>query len=347
MASIRKRGNKYHVQVRRVGQASVTKSFLEARDARAWARLMEVRADKGALLADPKILKQTTLGEILAKYRDTVSPKKRSHEIERIVLSAFLLHPICRRRLTELRPEDFATYRDERLREVKPSTIRRQLAIVKHALEVARSEWSIPLQHNPLAKLQVNGVDQRRERRLRPGEEDKILWAAKACRNPLIRSIVRLALETAMRRGEILAIKQQHVDFEARMLVIPDAKNGYTETIPISDEAAALLRSCLGPNERLFPVTANAFKLAWNRLRRRAGSSDLHFHDLRHEAISRLFEKGLTVPEVARISRHRDARMLFRYAHADQKRILEKINPAPLFVRNTSPHARAEALGSS
>ncbi|MGB8633557.1 MAG: site-specific integrase, partial [Xanthobacteraceae bacterium] len=68
MASIRKRGNKYHVQVRRVGQASITKSFLERKDAQAWARLMEVRADKGLLLADPKILKQTTLGEVLGRY---------------------------------------------------------------------------------------------------------------------------------------------------------------------------------------------------------------------------------------------------------------------------------------
>jgi hypothetical protein len=101
---------------------------------------MEVKADKGILLADPKILKHTTLGAILARYRDTVSPKKRSHETERLVLSAFLLHPICRRRLAELRPEDFATYRDERLLEVKPST-------------------GISLPQNPLAKLQINGVD--------------------------------------------------------------------------------------------------------------------------------------------------------------------------------------------
>jgi hypothetical protein len=89
MASIRKRGNKYHVQVRRVGQASVTKSFHELKDAKAWARLMEVKADKGIVLADPKILKHTTLGAILTKYRDTVSPQKRSRETERLVLSAF------------------------------------------------------------------------------------------------------------------------------------------------------------------------------------------------------------------------------------------------------------------
>jgi hypothetical protein len=68
MASIRKRGNKYHVQVRRVGQASITKSFHELKDAKAWTRLMEVKADKGMLLADPKILKHTTLGAILGRY---------------------------------------------------------------------------------------------------------------------------------------------------------------------------------------------------------------------------------------------------------------------------------------
>lgn len=339
MASIRKRGNKYHVQVRRVGQASVTKSFLERKDARAWARLMEVRADKGLLLTDPKVLKQTTLGEVLGRYRDTVSPKKRSHETERIVLSAFLLHPICRRRLTELRPEDFATYRDERLRDVKPITVRRQLAIVKHALEVAPSEWSIPLQDNPLRKLQINGVDQRRERRLRPGEEERIIKAAETCRNPLIRSIVRLALQTAMRRGEMLAIRIEHVDYEARTLLIPDTKNGHRRTIPLSNDAIALLRSCAKASDRLFPVTANALKLAWVRVRQRAHSHDLRFHDLRHEAISRLFEKGLTVPEVALISGHRDVRIFFRYVHANKKLVLEKIN-------SSSPLAVSERIGT-
>jgi hypothetical protein len=171
MASIRKRGNKYQVQVRRIRQASTSKSFHQLKDAKAWARLMEVKADKGDLLADPKILKQTTLAEIVRRYRDTISPRKRSCDTERLVLSAFLLHPICRRRLSELRSEDFAAYRDERLREVKPSTVRRQLAIIKHVLAIARDEWSVPIQGNPLTRLQFNGADQRRERRLRLGEQ--------------------------------------------------------------------------------------------------------------------------------------------------------------------------------
>ena len=79
---------------------------------------------------------------------------------------------------------------------------------------------------------------------------------------------------------------------------------------------------------RVFPISANAFRLAWDRLRERAGVTDLHFHDLRHEAISRFFEKGLNVPEVALISGHRDPRMLFRYTHPLREQIRLKIESA-------------------
>jgi integrase len=326
MASIRKRGNKYQVQVRRIGQASTSKSFHELKDAKAWARLMEVKADKGDLLADPKILKQTTLAEIVRRYRCTISPRKRSCDTERLVLSAFLLHPICRLRLAELRSEDFAAYRDERLRKVKPSTVRRQLAIIKHALEVARDEWSVPIQGNPLTRLRFNGADQRRERRLRPGEQGALHAAARACRNRLIAPIIIVALETAMRRGEILALKRHHIDFDKRTLLIPESKNGRARTIPLSIPAIELLSKHCATDGRLFPITANAFRLAWERVKRRAGIEDLHFHDLRHEAISRFFEKGLSVPEVALISGHRDLRMLLRYTHPMSAGILKKLD---------------------
>jgi integrase len=326
MASIRKRGNKYQVQVRRIRQASTSKSFHELKDAKAWARLMEVKADKGDLLADPKILKQTTLAEIVRRYRDTISPRKRSCDTERLVLSAFLLHPICRRRLSELRSEDFASYRDERLTEVKPSTVRRQLAIIKHVLAVARDEWSVPIQSNPLTRLQFNGADQRRERRLRLGEQERLLVSARQCRNQLIAPIVILALETAMRRGELLAIKNEHIDISKRSLLIPESKNGRARTIPLSIPALELLNAYAAREGRLFPISPNGFRLAWERVKRRAGIVDLHFHDLRHEAISRFFERGLSIPEVALISGHRDLRMLLRYTHPFAERILKKLD---------------------
>jgi integrase len=74
----------------------------------------------------------------------------------------------------------------------------------------------------------------------------------------------------------------------------------------------------------------DAFRLAWERVRRRADLQDLHFHDLRHEALSRFFEMGLTTPEVASISGHRDLRMLFRDSHPMRQRVLEVINRASL-----------------
>jgi integrase len=174
--------------------------------------------------------------------------------------------------------------------------------------EIARDEWGLPIRQNPVGKLKLKGTDKRRERRLRDGELDKLLHAAWRCRSPLIACIIRVAVETCLRRGEILSIVKQHIDPGRQSLLVPDTKNGDPRIIPLSADALAILQTCWGEraDHKLFPMTANAFRLAWERVKRRAGISDLRFHDLRHEAISRLFEKGLTVPEVAMISGHRD-----------------------------------------
>jgi integrase len=327
MATIRRRRGKYEVQIRRSGLPHVSRSFHALTDARTWARQMEVQADRGDLPADPKALQKVILGELVARYRDTVSIRKRGYDVERIVLDAFLRHPICKRRLSEITATDFAQYRDERLDSVKPATLKRQLGPIRNLFNVARDEWGLPIRENPLAKLKFNAIDQRRERRLRPGELDKLIKTARSRRNPLIAPIIRLALETGMRRGEMLAVRRRHVDFAKRTLLIPDGKNGHSRVIPLTKAATALLRSCSRERlDQIFPVTANAFRLAWDRIKRVAAIKDLRFHDLRHEAISRFFEKGLTIPEVALISGHRDMRTLFRYAHATREQIISKLH---------------------
>jgi integrase len=333
MATIRKRGDRYQVQVRRLGVGSVSKSFHVLKDAEAWARQTEIQADRHDLPSDRKVLTQITLAELVTRYRDTVSIKKRGYAVERIRLNAFLLHPMCRRRLSELTGANFAAYRDERLREVKPATLKRQLGPIHNLFEIARDEWGIPLRDNPLAKLNLNAPDDRRERRLRPGELDGLIKAARAGRNPLIEKIILFALETAMRRGEILNIRADDVDAERRTLLIPTTKNGHARTIPLTANALAILRDADRGTDKLFPISPNAFRLAWERLKRRAKIENLHFHDLRHEAISRFFEKGLSTPEVALISGHRDMRMLFRYAHASRERVLEKLE-----AQSSAPH---------
>ena len=327
MATIRKRRDKWQVQIRRAGVRPFSKSFAVRKDAVAWARQMEVQADRADLPADPAALQKVTLGDLVRRYRDTVSPRKKTAATETIVLNAFLTRQICRRRLSELRTEDFATYRDQRLQTIKPSSLSRELTPVRHLFEVARDEWGLPIRENPLVKLRLQETDQRRERRLRTGEYERLIKAGRTCRNKLIVPIIELAIETGMRRSEILGIKGADINLDRRMLVLPETKNGSSRTIPLSYRALALLQPLIGETQvRIFPLSGNAVRLAWEKLRRRANITDLHFHDLRHEAISRFFDLGLTVPEVASISGHKDARMLLRYAHASNQNVLFKLD---------------------
>ena len=325
MATIRKRGTKWQVQVRRAGHRSISASFNVLKDARVWARQIEIEVDKGALAPDSKCLRHLTLGELVVRYRDTVSIKKRGHQVERIVLNAFLRNRICRKTLAELRAEDFASFRDERLASVRASTLRRQFSSIHHVFEVARDEWGLPIQVNPLDRVRISAASNGRERRLKPGELEKLVKAAESCRNRWVLSIILFAVETGMRRSEILAVRWEHIRRDEPALVIPQTKNGYSRTIPLSPRALELLSTLPMVGDRVFPTTAIALRLAWDRIRLRARVWDLHFHDLRHEAISRFFERGLTLPEVALISGHRDARMLFRYAHPAREQILRKL----------------------
>lgn len=334
MATIRKRKGKYEVQVRRIGQPHISRSFIERKDAQQWARQMEIAADRHDMptTADRRMM-AVTLGALVQRYRDTVSAKKRSAIIERVFLDCFLLHPICRKTLAELRTSDFAEYRDQRLKEVSPVSVKRQLAPIHHMLEIARDEWGFPLKENPLTKLKLEASDQRRERRLKPGEYERLVAAAGQSKNRLIGPVIRFAVETGMRRGELIAIKRGDIDEANSLLFIPMSKNGRSRIIPLTAEALAILQTRLSTiltakktdRDLVFPLSANCLRLAWGRVRRRAKSEDLHYHDLRHEALSRLFERGLTTPEVQLISGHRDARMLFRYLHAERTTIAAKL----------------------
>jgi integrase len=191
----------------------------------------------------------------------------------------------------------FAEYRDQRLKTVKPSTLRRELGTIGHLFTVARIEWGLPIKRSPVADLRIEGTQDRRERRLRAGEWERLMEAAKSRRNPHVIPIIILAVETGMRRGEILAMKWEHFDQDARSLLIPKTKNGHARIIPLSSRATSLLSKLPREGDHIFRMAPNAFRLSWQRVRDRAGLHDLHFHDLRHEAVSRFFERGLTIPE--------------------------------------------------
>jgi hypothetical protein len=137
MATIRKRGSKWQVQVRRKGSSLVSRSFLSRRDAAEWARQTEALVDRRGLSSDPRILDSLTLGQLVTRYRDTVVISKRSALVETVILTAFLRHRLAGMPLGSISSAHFSTYRDERLAQVGASTVIRELGILQHAIETA------------------------------------------------------------------------------------------------------------------------------------------------------------------------------------------------------------------
>jgi integrase len=208
---------------------------------------------------------------------------------------------------------------------VSGSTVRRELGLLLHALKIARVEWHLPVPElRPITKPPENNP---RERRLADDEIGALDDALRQCRNKVVRPAFLFALATGMRRGEVLSLRWGNVDYEARTAFLPITKNGRPRSVPLSPQALAVLQRLPRTDaEIVFPISANSLRLAWDRVKRRAGVHDLHFHDLRHEAISRFFEQGLSVPEVSLISGHRDPRMLFRYTHLKAADVAAKLN---------------------
>lgn len=278
---------------------------------------MEVDADRRLLKHDPRILDKLTLAELVSRYRDTISTKKRDAKIEIDRLTRFAQLPIGKLSLSALDSCVFATHRDARLDKVSPSTVNRELAPLQHMFEIAREEWGLPFMDNPLKSVRRPRNNPARDRRLRPGEERILLSAASLSKAGYIEPAITLAIETSMRRSEILRIDATHLTGDHKRLEIPQTKTHRPRTILLSDRALAAALELLEVFYKARP-SRNAFRLCWERTRTRAELDDLHFHDLRHEAISRFFERAMTMPEIAAISGHADFRMLARYAHTSQ-----------------------------
>ncbi|MCZ4264093.1 site-specific integrase [Erythrobacter sp. G21629-S1] len=326
MASISKRGSSWFVQIRRKGFRPRFRSFASRSEAQQWARLEESAMDNGLGRVEASGKSDPTIAELLRKYSDEVASQNKGAQTEQLRLAKMSDAPFASLTASNLTCASIADYRDERLRSVKPATVRRELGMLRRVIEVARKDWSAPIRENPVAQISFPPAKDARDRRLRGDELERLLSAIDLGRNPLIRPVILFALETGLRRGEMLRLQWRDIDIEARSALIRNTKNGSDRTIPLSKPAVAILNglemSSCGP----FPLSGNALRQCWTRACERAAIKDLRFHDLRHEAISRLFELGLTVPEVALISGHRDARMLFRYTHLAPMAVRERLD---------------------
>lgn len=315
MATITKRASGWSVQVRRKGFAPEYKTLPTKDAAERWARERESMIDRDEQPVSRRDLKVMTLGDLVRRYIAEVTPKKLSADTERMRLGKMLGAPVCSISLADLSAAPVAAYRDARAKQVKPGTIARELSLLHNVIDVARREWGVGLITNALTQVRRLPVRSARDRRLQPGELQKLLDALQNTRNKVVKPAILFAIETALRRGELLNLTWSAIDLERRTAHIPHTKTGYARTIPLTEQAVAILGGLDRTGDVVFSITPTALRLSWNRVRAKAGMNDLNFHDLRHEAISRFSELGLSTVELSVISGHRDPRMLFRYAH--------------------------------
>ena len=325
MATITKRKTKWQVRIRLSNTPTITKTFNRKSNAKKWAREIENKIECGNLGA---VVKPTdeTLGEVLEKYLHQITPQKKSSEVETIRIKWLMREPIASVQICRLTPQHIAKFRDERLRSVSGTTVLKDLALLSHAITIAIREWGFPLAVNPVKQITKPKPNAPRDRRLEAGEEERLLASCSASRNPYFKALVVVAIETAMRRGEMLSLQRQHINFDAQTAFLPDTKNGFSRTIPLSNSAILQFMSIpLHISGRVFPISVTALRGQWRRMIAKTGLGDLHLHDLRHEATTRLFEKGFNIMEVSTITGHRDLQMLKRYTHIRAADLVQRL----------------------
>jgi len=325
MATIYRHYGAWRVQIRKQGCAPLSKTFFRKRDADLWAREMERCLELG-LFQHPSSTTPTTLGDVLDRYVREVSPHKRGYSSERYRIAKIRRHDLCRIALHKLQSADIAAYRNARSGEVASSTIRKELQIISHALDLAAKEWGEHLPQNPVKDIRKPTEGEGRERRLGPDEQRALLEAAAKSHNQWLEPLIGFALETGMRRGELLALSWPDLSLERRVACLRVTKSGRSRRVPLSPRAVAIMAALpRDPRDRVFPLSKEALRSTWKTACRRAAIEDLRFHDLRHEATTRLFEKGLNVMEVSSITGHRDLRMLQRYTHLKAEDLARKL----------------------
>ena len=302
--------------------------------------------DRGAW-RDRSSADSTTLFKLLDRYLTDVVPTKRGADVEKVRIKTLQRDSLSKHKLSALSPLVLVDWRDRRLAAgAAGATVNRELNVISAVINWARKDLMVSMD-NPVAAIRRPPAGKSRDRRLEPGEDVRLLKALSdhsgqearedgkkyrvGTRNPWIKPLARLALETAMRRGEILALEWENVDLQRQTAFLPETKNGESRTVPLSTRAVAILKDLqTGKGQadlvgKVFPVSANAVKLAFARARKRAGLDDFRFHDLRHEATTRLADKLDNVLELAAVTGHKDLRMLKRYYHPRAEDLAKKL----------------------
>jgi integrase len=313
MSTITKRGPyQFQAIVRCKGYPSQTRTLETMKAAKDWAGDVEAKMQRGEF-TDRSRAESTTLGDVLERYRQEVTPDKRGHIKENYRLLQLLRHPLALRPLASLQSVDFSSYRDQRLKEVAPKTVQLELSMFSAVMNTARRDWSIPVD-NSVTDIRKPKLPRGRSRRLVADEEKRLFDAASERETSDLSLLILLAIETGMRCGEMVSLTWDQIDLAHHFIHLDITKNGTARDVPLSVAAEAALRPLQGQtHERLTHFSkTDSVSAAFRKTCLRAHIKNFHFHDLRHEAASRR-AKFLPAATLAKIFGWKTLQMAMRY----------------------------------
>lgn len=336
LATIRQiKSGKWQVMIRKRGHGPVNKSFPTKAAAKAFAASTEAAMDNGSW-TDVRELRSTTVGSVVERYIKEVHPIKPFGKSKMSTVRS-VARDFENVNVADLTPAMLLDY--GRRKDVSPSTLTHHMTYLAQAIDMARTLWGLSLPENPvrsamsvMGQLGMTGSSNKRDRRLNPGELERLLLAAG---DHWIAPVIEIAVASAMRQSEICRLSWSDIDTDKGEILIRDRKDprrkkGNNQVIPLFPEVKQALsraQNYKSTGDRVFPVRESAsISDRFALVRQKAGIEDLRFHDLRHEAISRFFERGLSIPEVAAISGHKTWEQLKRYTQLKPADIKKKLN---------------------
>ena len=344
MAYIRQRSGKYQAIVKKDG-CRFSKTFTTEKEAQLWA--LQTEMDDNIKGDTPHEEQSPTMRIVLEKYIEEVVPHTANPQSEASYNTFLSNQSWCDIPLDELDVETLSRWRDMRYRTCQPKTVKSNFMAYRTAINYWYGKFDLESPNKVFRQVKLRNASERFVPRLSDDEITHIKsFMPQKLAGQFLPLLIDFAVETGMRRGEMLKLEWKMVDLQRKWLNLAGhiTKTGKPRRIPLTikcedaivtfkqldDERKATHRrgsffSTDAGRDRVFTVGTTQLREVWEKTKNAAGYSHLHWHDLRHEAISRLFEKGMTMIEVQSISGHDTIEELTRYSHANDTSVFEKM----------------------
>ncbi len=326
MATYQKRNGKWRAIIRRANYPAMSKTFQTKKLAEEWALSIEAPMTAGELEIN-KELKLIPVSALIRKYIAEVSPAKKSakHEIDRLKAALRDYPHLFNKPIENFTKQDVITWRDARLKKVKPSSVSREWSSLSAVFTAAIEDWGLPIKNHPFREAKRPQSGKPRHRRITDQEIrlmlDALDWYEELhYKKHYVAWCFLFAIETAMRSGEILKLKW--TDINGKLAHLHDTKNSEGRSVPLSSEARRLLDLLPRDGDFLVPLTDTSRDAIFRKARKKAGIEDFTFHDTRREALSRMAKKIPNPMDLAKISGHKDLKTLMHVYYSPSNEYL-------------------------